>query len=66
MAAENPKLKMKQFPSKYPFKQESRSKKEIIYEGHIDELPLPLSEELHKDHALKEETKFIIVYTDAN
>lgn len=60
------KLKVKQFPSKYPFKQETRNGLEVEYEGPIDDMkPDDFSqEEWDQIPNLKKKTKFIIVYRD--
>jgi hypothetical protein len=54
-----PKLKIKQFYSKYPFSKAPRLEK-IKYEGHVNDCPEPLFSEIEDE--LEENTKFIIVY----
>ncbi len=50
---------VKGFFSRYPFKKESRSNKEILYEGHIKGCPQEyISLPELSDH------KFVIVYVD--
>jgi len=56
----NPQIRYEGFYSKYPYKAVSRKKKEILYDGPIDDLPEEYEE--YRTDTLTDGHKFCIVY----